>query len=97
MQVSRSGSRQGTATGNGAKQDQGQRQKAEIEAFLELDEAIAVQKLSLGAKESDIILPDTLEVRMKQETLEDAPKAEGELQIDAEADAEKESFGDGSR
>ena len=28
-----------------------------------------MQKLSLGAKESDIILPDTLEVRMKQETL----------------------------
>ena len=65
--------------------------KAEIEAFLGLDEAIAVQKLSLGAKESDIILPDTLEVRMKQETSEDTPKAEGELQIDAEADTEKES------
>ena len=65
--------------------------KTEIEAFLGLDEAIAVQKLSLGAKESDIILPDTLEVRMEQETLEDAPKAERELQIDAEADAEKES------
>lgn len=65
--------------------------KTEIEAFLELDEAIAVQKFSLGAKESDIILPDTLEVRMKQETLEDAPKAERELQIDAEADAEKEN------
>ena len=65
--------------------------KTEIEAFLELDEAIAVQKLSLGAKESDIILPDTLEVRMKQETLEDAQKAEGEQQIDAEADTEKES------
>ena len=66
--------------------------KTEIEAFLELDEAIAVQKLSLGAKESDIILPDTLEVRMKQETLEDAPKAEGEQQIDAEANTEKESL-----
>ncbi len=66
--------------------------KAEIEAFLELDEAIAVQKLSLGAKESDIILPDTLEVRMKQETSEDTQKAEGEQQIDAEADAEKESL-----
>ena len=65
--------------------------KTEIEAFLELDEAIAVQKLSLGAKESDIVLPDTLEVRMKQETLEDAPKAESELQIDAETDTEKES------
>ena len=65
--------------------------KTEIEVFLELDEAIAVQKLSLGAKESDIILPDTLEVRMKQETSEDAPKAEGEQQIDAEADTEKES------
>ena len=65
--------------------------KTEIEAFLELDEAIAVQKLSLGAKESDIILPDTLEVRMKQETSEDAPKAEGEQQIDAEADTEKEN------
>ncbi len=50
-----------------------------------------MQKLSLGAKESDIILPDTLKVRMKQETLEDAPKAEGELQIDAETDTEKES------
>ena len=73
------GAPNGTATG------------AEIEAFLELDEAIAVQKLSLGAKESDIILPDTLEVRMKQETSEDTPKAEGELQIDAEADTEKES------
>ena len=66
--------------------------KTEIEAFLELDEAIAVQKLSLGAKESDIILPDTLEVRMKQETSEDTQKAEGEQQIDAEADAEKESL-----
>ena len=65
--------------------------KTEIEAFLELDEAIAVQKFSLGAKESDIILPDTLEVRMKQETLEDAPKAEREQQIDVEADTEKES------
>lgn len=65
--------------------------KAEIEAFLELDEAIAVQKLSLGAKESDIVLPDTLEVRMKQETSEDTQKAEGEQQIDAEADTEKES------
>ena len=65
--------------------------KTEIEAFLELDEAIAVQKLFLGAKESDIVLPDTLEVRMKQETLEDAPKAESELQIDAETDTEKES------
>ena len=76
------GAPNGTATGAET--------KAEIEAFLELDEAIAVQKLSLGAKESDIILPDTLEVRMKQETLEDAPKAEGKLQIDAEADIEKE-------
>ena len=73
------GAPNGTATG------------AEIEAFLELDEAIAVQKLSLGAKESDIILPDTLEVRMKQETSEDAQKAEGEQQIDAKADTEKES------
>ena len=75
-----SGAPNGTTTG------------AKIEAFLGLDEAIAVQKLSLGAKESDIILPDTLEVRMKQETLEDAPKAEGEQQIDAEADAEIESL-----
>lgn len=38
---------------------------AEIKVFLELDEAIAVQKLSLGAKESDIILPDTLEVEVE--------------------------------
>lgn len=80
------GAPNGTATGAETKAET----KAEIEAFLELDEAIAVQKLSLGAKESDIILPDTLEVRMKQETLEDAPKAEGKLQIDAEADIEKE-------
>ena len=78
------GAPNGTATGAET--------KAEIEAFLELDEAIAVQKLSLGAKESDIILPDTLEVRMKQETLEDIQKAEGEQQIDAEADAEIESL-----
>ena len=78
------GAPNGTATGAET--------KAEIEAFLELDEAIAVQKLSLGAKESDIILPDTLEVRMKQETLEDTQKAEGEQQIDAEADAEIESL-----
>lgn len=76
------GAPNGTATGAET--------KAEIEAFLGLDEAIAVQKLSLGAKESDIILPDTLEVRMKQETSEDAQKAEGKLQIDAEADIEKE-------
>lgn len=76
------GAPNGTATGEEI--------KTEIEAFLGLDEAIAVQKLSLGAKESDIVLPDTLEVRMKQETLEDAPKAEGKLQIDAEADIEKE-------
>lgn len=74
------GAPNGTATG------------AEIKAFLGLDEAIAVQKLSLGAKESDIILPDTLEVRMKQETSEDIQKAEGKLQIDAEADTEKESL-----
>ena len=47
------GASNGTATG------------AEIKAFLELDEAIAVQKLSLGAKESDIILPDTLEVEVE--------------------------------
>ena len=78
------GAPNGTATGAET--------KAEIEAFLELDEAIAVQKLSLGAKESDIILPDTLEVRMKQETSEDTQKAEGEQQIDGEADAEKESL-----
>lgn len=65
---------------------------AEIEAFLGLDEAIAVQKLSLGAKESDIVLPDTLEVRMKQETSEDIQKAEGKLQIDAEADTEKKAW-----
>ena len=32
---------------------------------MELDEAIAVQKFSLGAKESDIILPDTLEVEVE--------------------------------
>lgn len=77
------GAPNGTATGAET--------KAEIEAFLELDESIAVQKLSLGAKESDIILSDTLEVRMEQETLEDIQKAEGEQQIDAEADTEKES------
>lgn len=47
------GAPNGTATG------------AEIKAFLELDEAIALQKLSLGAKESDIILPDTLEVEVE--------------------------------
>ena len=81
------GAPNGTATGAETKAET----KAEIEAFLELDEAIAVQKLSLGAKESDIILPDTLEVRMKQETLEDTQKAERELQIAAEADTEKES------
>ena len=48
------GAPNGTATG------------AKIEAFLGLDEAIAVQKLSLGAKESDIILPDTLEVEVEE-------------------------------
>ena len=51
----------GTATGAEIKTEI----KTEIEAFLELDEAIAVQKLSLGAKESDIILPDTLEVEVE--------------------------------
>ncbi len=33
---------------------------------MELDEAIAVQKFSLGAKESDILLPDTLEVEVEE-------------------------------
>ena len=51
--VGADGAPNGTATG------------AEIKAFLELDEAIAVQKLSLGAKESDIILPYTLEVEVE--------------------------------
>ena len=84
VEAGANGAPNGTATGAET--------KAEIEVFLGLDEAIAVQKLSLGAKESDIVLPDTLEVRMKQETSEDTPKAEGELQIAAEADTEKESL-----
>ncbi|MFR3283175.1 MAG: hypothetical protein ACLTR6_01375 [Clostridium fessum] len=37
-----------------------------IIGFSELDEAVAVQKLPLGAKESDIILPDTLEVEVEE-------------------------------
>ncbi len=37
-----------------------------ILGFSELDEAVAVQKLPLGAKESDIILPDTLEVEVEE-------------------------------
>lgn len=37
-----------------------------IIGFSELDEAIAVQKLPLGAKESDIVLPDTLEVELEE-------------------------------
>lgn len=37
-----------------------------ILGFSELDEAVAVQKLPLGAKESDIILPDTLEVKVEE-------------------------------
>ena len=37
-----------------------------IIGFSELDEAIVVQKLPLGAKESDIILPDTLEVEVEE-------------------------------
>lgn len=37
-----------------------------IIGFSELDEAIAVQKLPLGAKESDIVLPDTLEVEVEE-------------------------------
>ena len=84
VEAGANGAPNGTATGAET--------KAEIKAFLDLDEALAVQKLSLGAKESDIILPDTLEVRMKQETSEDIQKAEGKLQIDAEADTEKESL-----
>ena len=36
-----------------------------IIGFSELDEAIAVQNLPLGAKESDIVLPDTLEVEVE--------------------------------
>ena len=36
-----------------------------IIGFSELDEAVAVQKLPLGAKESDIVLPDTLEVEVE--------------------------------
>ena len=37
-----------------------------IIGFSELDEVIAVQKLPLGAKESDILLPDTLEVELEE-------------------------------
>ena len=37
-----------------------------IIGFAELDEAVAVQKLPLGAKESDIVLPDTLEVEVEE-------------------------------
>ena len=37
-----------------------------IIGFSELDEVIAVQKLPLGAKESDIVLPDTLEVELEE-------------------------------
>ena len=37
-----------------------------IIGFSELDETIAVQKLPLGAKESDIVLPDTLEVEVEE-------------------------------
>lgn len=37
-----------------------------IIGFSELDETVAVQKLPLGAKESDIILPDTLEVEVEE-------------------------------
>ena len=37
-----------------------------IIGFSELDETVAVQKLPLGAKESDIILPDTLEVELEE-------------------------------
>lgn len=37
-----------------------------IIGFSELDEAVAVQKLPLGAKESDILLPDTLEVEVEE-------------------------------
>ena len=36
-----------------------------IIGFSELDEAVAVQNLPLGAKESDIVLPDTLEVEVE--------------------------------
>ena len=58
VEAGANGAPNGTATGAES--------NAEIEAFLELDEAIAVQKLSLGAKESDIILPDTLEVEVEE-------------------------------
>ena len=37
-----------------------------IIGFSELDEAVAVQKLPLGAKESDLVLPDTLEVELEE-------------------------------
>ena len=37
-----------------------------IIGFSELDEAVAVQKLPLGAKESDIVLPDRLEVELEE-------------------------------
>ena len=37
-----------------------------IIGFSELDETVVVQKLPLGAKESDIILPDTLEVEVEE-------------------------------
>lgn len=53
---------------------------AEITEFLPLDESIAVQNLPLGASESNIHLPETLDVRMEKQN-EDREDNEAPYQI----------------
>ena len=58
----------------------------EITEFFELDETIQVQNLALGAKESDIVLPDTLDVQVENLNEGDVEEADAATEDDKAAD-----------
>lgn len=60
----------------------------EITEFFELEETIQVQNLALGAKESDIVLPDTLDVRVENLDEGDADEADAATEDDKAVDGE---------
>lgn len=60
----------------------------EITEFFELDETIQAQNLALGAKESDIILPDTLDVQVENLDEGGADEADAATEDDKAVDGE---------
>ena len=60
----------------------------EITEFFELEETIQVQNLALGAKESDIILPDTLDVQVENLDEGGADEADAATEDDKAVDGE---------